>query len=125
MTTAICLRCGNFKFGAFVPCDHCGHFPTAQKDRIEHMLFSDHALTDDFLQRASAVTKTGERIEIDNSAFRPGSEETVTMLMTMLALLQTGQPLPPEIDRMLGLGAPSSTRAAPAKQSFLQRLFGK
>lgn len=67
------------------------------------MLFSDHALTDEFLRRASTATKSGERIDVDNTAFRPGSQETVTMLMMMLALLQTGQPLPPEIERMISI----------------------
>ena len=92
---------------------------------MEHMLFSDHTLTDDFLRRASAATKTGERIEIDNTAFRPGSEENVAMITTMLALLQTGQPLPPEIERMLQFGAPQQPAPTPATKSFFQRLFGK
>ena len=101
MTTAVCLCCGNFKFGAFVPCDHCGHMPTDKGDRLEQMLFTDQAMSDEFLRRVSAAIQRGETINLDGSGIRAGAEDTAELFAMMLALHRSGQPLPPEVDRML------------------------
>jgi len=42
MTMATCFNCGEIKFGAFVPCKHCGELPKEDDDWILSLAMTDH-----------------------------------------------------------------------------------
>jgi len=62
MTHAVCIKCGEPKWGALTPCDHCGARPTGARDISVAMLFSDHHYDAAQLAEISARIKRGERV---------------------------------------------------------------
>jgi hypothetical protein len=63
MTVAVCLRCGEFKHGAWTPCGKCGYTPDDDESLTKHLLVTDHYLSREQLEEASAKVKAGEPIE--------------------------------------------------------------
>jgi hypothetical protein len=63
MTVAVCLRCGEFKHGAWTPCRNCGYTPDDDESLTRHLLVSDHYLSREQLEEVSARVKAGEGIE--------------------------------------------------------------
>ncbi|HZT41096.1 MAG TPA: hypothetical protein VFA07_02845 [Chthonomonadaceae bacterium] len=65
MTYAVCLHCGNIKFGAWVPCPECGYEPQGLEDQARHMLLSDHYFSQDELAQFAKRIKQGEGWVLD------------------------------------------------------------
>lgn len=42
MTVAVCFKCGEIKFGAWVPCKNCGAEPRTEDDYAVSVVMSDH-----------------------------------------------------------------------------------
>lgn len=42
MTTAVCLKCGAFKFGSFNPCGKCGALPDTEDAYALSFIYSSH-----------------------------------------------------------------------------------
>jgi hypothetical protein len=42
MTTAVCVRCGAMKFGAFTTCQQCPYTPDNEHDVLYSLAFTDH-----------------------------------------------------------------------------------
>ena len=42
MTQAVCFKCGEIKFGAFVLCPHCNARPSADEELVLSLAMTDH-----------------------------------------------------------------------------------
>jgi hypothetical protein len=65
VTYAICIKCGEGKFGAFVPCLKCGFTPESPSDQARSILLSDHNADRATLDAAGAKLRAGEPLEFD------------------------------------------------------------
>ena len=65
MTYAICIKCGEGKLGAFVPCNRCGFTPESTSDRARSMLLCDHLTDRAALDAAGHKLRAGEPLEFD------------------------------------------------------------
>ena len=45
MTVAVCLKCGEFKHGAWTPSLKCGYEPSDDESYTKHLLVTDHYLS--------------------------------------------------------------------------------
>lgn len=63
MTVAVCLRCGDFKHGAWTTCLKCGYTPDDDESLTRHVLVTDHFLSREQLEEVSAMVKAGQPIE--------------------------------------------------------------
>src|SRR5262245_61831599 len=63
MTVAVCLKCGEFKHGAWTPCLHCGYIPDDDESYTKHLLVTDHYLNAAQLKEIAGRVKAGEEIE--------------------------------------------------------------
>lgn len=59
MTLAICIRCGEVKFGAWVRCRACGFQPEGGIDKAKSLLASDHYFSRDYLEGAADGLRQG------------------------------------------------------------------
>ena len=80
MTQALCLSCGNTKFGAIVPCPHCG--VASCGDMKTDIAFSDHRLTLASLEALGGVIK----------AIRPFSEDPTERFWTFMEYISVNHP---------------------------------
>ena len=65
MTVAVCLKCGEFKHGAFTRCQTCGYEPDDDESLTKHLLVTDHYHTREALEAIASRVKAGELIEFD------------------------------------------------------------
>lgn len=72
MTTAVCLKCGKIKPGAWIACPGCGHVPKSDEDRARHMITTDHFQSAENLQAISARIGAGQAV-----AFEPKQLQAV------------------------------------------------
>ena len=59
MTIAICIRCGETKFGAWTRCEACGFEPASTTDLAKSLVATDHYFSVDYLHRAAEGLKRG------------------------------------------------------------------
>lgn len=60
MTTAICIRCGKNKSGAFALSSQCGFLPAAPEDMARSLILSDRQSAEaDLLRHAETLLKGG------------------------------------------------------------------
>ena len=65
MPTAVCFRCGEFKFGAFCPCQ-CGAMPQTEDELAISLAMTDHYFDEPTLQQlGAAIQKTGTPPALD------------------------------------------------------------
>ena len=57
MTIAVCFKCGEFKFGAFNPCEKCGEFPKTEDELAISLAMTDHYFDKHSLEQMGAATK--------------------------------------------------------------------
>ena len=60
MTIAVCLKCGNFKFGAFNSCRKCGAKPQDVDELGLSLAMSDHYFDRPTLEQISQIIRAGE-----------------------------------------------------------------
>jgi hypothetical protein len=65
VTIAVCLRCGEFKHGAFTTCSKCDYLPDDDESLTKHLLVSDHFHTEETLKAIAARIKSGEPVTFD------------------------------------------------------------
>lgn len=80
MTTAVCIHCGDLKFGAFNKCSACGHEPTSDDEFIRSLALSDHFFSGDDLRKMSANISSGQEIEIDDAFYAVVRDAWMTLL---------------------------------------------
>lgn len=71
MTKAICIKCGEEKSGAFVPCSACGYQPNTDHDLTYSMALSTHHQTESTLRALGSGIKSGK---IDRIVLPPDQE---------------------------------------------------
>ena len=76
MTIAICMSCGDKKFGAYGPCESCGFDPTTAEELALPLIFTDHYLSFDKLDEVGQLIKAGELSAVDPA--------TISSLATLL-----------------------------------------
>ena len=59
MTQAVCFKCGEIKFGAFVACSHCGGAPVSDEDLV---LLSLLAKTGSTLERDVIILRLIDQV---------------------------------------------------------------
>lgn len=57
MTIAVCIYCGEKKFGALNPCDSCGKIPSGMEDIARSMMLTDHYMSVESLEKAQRAVK--------------------------------------------------------------------
>jgi hypothetical protein len=62
MTHAVCMNCGQFKFGAYVPCTPCGFRPETLLDLTMSELYSDRYVDDDVLRQLSNDVVNNQKV---------------------------------------------------------------
>lgn len=69
MTTAVCIRCGAIKFGAFNPCSACGFRPDLSNayDFQTSLALTDHYYSEDELERMGHAIANGEQLILAES----------------------------------------------------------
>ena len=72
MTMAICIKCGEEKFGAWAPCQKCGFRPIEVEDMARSILLSDHN------RKVDALRSAGQQIK--NAAFIFDTEEVAPVI---------------------------------------------
>jgi len=60
MTTAVCFKCGEFKHGAFTPCQKCRADPVSDDDLALSLAMTDHYCDLPGLQAMSLGAKRGK-----------------------------------------------------------------
>ena len=70
MTTAVCIKCGDLKFGSFVPCPKCGGRPETDPELIISLAMSDHYLdTATLKQIGVSIREKGEPPNLDPESY--------------------------------------------------------
>ena len=64
MTKAVCWQCGEFKFGAFLPCSACNSEPTDDYEIMVSLLLTDNDHSEDELLSLQERIRRGAKVEI-------------------------------------------------------------
>src|SRR5689334_13870058 len=70
MTMAICIKCGEEKWGGFTPCQACGHRPVEVDDLARSLFLTDHHQEREDLLEAGRRIKEGT-FTVDVDAIAP------------------------------------------------------
>jgi hypothetical protein len=62
MTVAVCLVCGERKFGAFLPCAACDWEPIDDEDRVRSTLLTDHYQPEEVLVQVGTALADGTEV---------------------------------------------------------------
>jgi hypothetical protein len=65
MTTAVCFKCGEIKFGAFVPCPKCQAVPQTEDDLALAMAMTDHYFDRPTLEEMGRSVAAGKPPSLD------------------------------------------------------------
>jgi hypothetical protein len=65
MTMAVCYKCGDIKFGAFVPCPKCNAFPGNEDDLALSLAMTDHYFDMPTLEKMGEAIKNGQPPQLD------------------------------------------------------------
>lgn len=100
MTTAVCIKCGELKFGSFVPCHACSHGPETDHELIISLAMSDHYLDVDTLKQiGESIREKGEPPNLDPdsyASFKKTIEELRVAGALKELLNQEGSDSPPK-----------------------------
>lgn len=71
MTRAVCIKCGETKWGCWTACDACGHAPHGETELADSLCLSDQMLDDeeDLVAVAEYVKENGA-VPVFPAAFR-------------------------------------------------------
>ena len=112
MTVAVCIVCGAYKFGAFVPCKECGFEPTDLADKARSILLSEHNFPKEELDKFSTALRSHQTIPIDSITLavvaRPIAQEdyywkNLDDLKGTLPCMQCGTEFRPDDDEVFCL----------------------
>jgi len=65
MTTALCFKCGEFKFGAFGPCKACRTAPKYEDELAYSLAMTDHYFDEHTLLQIKHDIRSGEPPSLD------------------------------------------------------------
>lgn len=75
MTVAICFKCGNFKKGAFNPCEKCNALPKSEEELALSIVITDHYFNQLNLEQLSVCIKNGGKPELSADVLRDWVEQ--------------------------------------------------
>jgi hypothetical protein len=67
MTQAVCFRCGEIKFGAFVVCPHCGGKPKTDDELVLSLAMTDHYFQIGVMRQMGDGIKNGTPPNLDEA----------------------------------------------------------
>ncbi len=79
MTVAICIQCGEEKFGAFTPCTKCHFMPELMEDKAKALLLCDHLRDVAELRQIGQRIKAGEKSSFDEGQIAAMAEDLARM----------------------------------------------
>jgi hypothetical protein len=91
MTTAICFKCGETKFGAFTLCKACQSRPQSEDDLANSLGLSDHHHSLAELEKLSLAIKEGLSIQFEPIQKELLMNEVHAFLQTPIGKMLTGQ----------------------------------
>ena len=65
MTAALCLNCGEEKYGPWSPCQACDFCPEDSDSLTKHLLVSGHYMSQEEQAEVAQKVKNGQEIEFD------------------------------------------------------------
>ncbi|ANE54044.1 hypothetical protein [Methylomonas sp. DH-1] len=68
MTQAVCFKCGEIKFGAFVLCPNCNARPAADEELILSLAMTDHYFDLATMKQMGAAIKNGNPPHLDEKS---------------------------------------------------------
>jgi hypothetical protein len=92
MTTATCFNCGEIKFGAFVPCKHCGELPKEDEDWILSLAMTDHYFDLNTLKQMGEAVKRGEKPKLDEETKKNLMKQLIEQRNSPMGFLVGGTP---------------------------------
>lgn len=78
MTKAICWKCGENKFGGFLPCPQCAAVPSEEDDLMSSLLLTDHYLDEDVMMEYQQRIRNGGNLILNDETrkrLRPSVNE--------------------------------------------------
>jgi len=66
MTTAVCFKCGEIKYGAFNVCTGCNSEPITEDDFVLSLVMTDHYFGINELRKMSYDIKSGKELLLSN-----------------------------------------------------------
>jgi len=75
MTFAICFKCGESKFGAFVQCQACGGSPKSEIELARSLIMTDHHLDGEMLRLMASMIRQGVEPPIPDVTMSPFMEQ--------------------------------------------------
>ena len=82
MTTAVCFKCGEIKFGAFIVCTGCKSEPITEDELVLSLVMTDHYFGINALRNMSYDIKSGKELILSN--------ETMDYLSESIGVLPSG-----------------------------------
>lgn len=79
MTVAVCFKCGEFKFGAFSPCQSCGVVPATEDDLAYSLAMTDHYFKEPTLKQMGDAIRNGTPPNLDPTTKAKFIKEIRTM----------------------------------------------
>lgn len=70
MTTAICFKCGSFKFGSLCPCDKCHAEPISEDEIARSLFMTDRYFDENTLKEMGGRIASGKTIELDSNTLK-------------------------------------------------------
>ncbi len=89
MTIAICVKCGEFKFGAFAPCPKCLALPKSEDEHALSLMLTDHFLDQPTLETMGVEIKRGNPPSLDPETREELIQELRDFLPNMKSETQT------------------------------------
>jgi len=75
VTIAICIRCGETKFGAWTRCEACGFEPASTTDLAKSLVATDHYFSVDYLHHAAEGLKRGRPLVFSDKQIAEGAAQ--------------------------------------------------
>lgn len=113
MTKAVCCYCGEFKYGAFLPCQKCSSVPETDDQLMLSLAISDHYLDDAALTAVSKDIATGNCPQLDEDskiALRPSIEEAKRMMGDLPQRKVTKEAKPSWVKKLFGVEKPNAPK---------------
>src|SRR5437016_4412369 len=91
MTAAICIKCGEFKLGAWTACSKCGALPRTEDERALALAMTDHYFNPETLEQMAQSIREGRPPHLDSETRERIVRELRTADKTMRKWQQQAQ----------------------------------
>jgi glutaredoxin len=91
MTQAVCFKCGEIKFGAFVPCPYCNARPSADEELILSLAMTDHYFDLATMKKMGTAVKDGKSPHLDEKSHQDLLKQVEKLKKMPMGRLITGK----------------------------------